>query len=268
MILLPNNHISLTCESIVQEICKPLFEKTVINYFIFARFFKDGTHFCLPSNAKWHQYFWEKGYNQMSFLRLKPGFHFWKLKNEFSQANIDALKMFNMDNKFDYIVETKKYFDVFGFATSPGQDEVVDFYLNHIEMLKKFTLYFKEQAKDLIKLASKKENLLFIERSKEIYIPGNKIKLPDFRLRKFEFGHVVLTEKEMTVLSLVMRGRSATDIAEFIHVSVKTAESYINAIKKKFNCSTREELFDTAYQMGIVDMIKQSIVDQQLIEAR
>ncbi len=258
---LPPNHISLESEALIKEICRPLFQHSEISYFIFARFYKDGAHICLPSNASWHKHFWDKQYHKNSNDRLSNGFHFWTLNTELNKANLEAKQFFNMDNKLDLVEEFEDYYDVFGFASIGESIKTLDFYLNQQEILRKFSLYFKDQAQELIKTADKKENRLYIAEIKNLHDKNeNKIDT-NLRIKKFRFGNIILTEKEMKVLSLVIRGRAAVEISQQLNVSPKTIESYVQALKNKFNCLTRAELFDKVFFLGITDFIKEDILD-------
>jgi DNA-binding NarL/FixJ family response regulator len=56
-----------------------------------------------------------------------------------------------------------------------------------------------------------------------------------------------LSDRELEVFRLIGRGHGTRQIAEKLHLSVKTVESYRSHIKEKFNLSTPTELAQTAF---------------------
>jgi DNA-binding NarL/FixJ family response regulator len=58
----------------------------------------------------------------------------------------------------------------------------------------------------------------------------------------------VLSDRELEVFELTGRGSSTRDIAERLHLSVKTVESYRARIKKKLNLESATELMKHAVQ--------------------
>ena len=58
----------------------------------------------------------------------------------------------------------------------------------------------------------------------------------------------VLSDRELEVFELTGRGQSTREIAERLHLSIKTVESYRARIKEKLNLSTAAELMQHAVQ--------------------
>lgn len=265
--MIPENHISLIAEERIKKITIDLTSKTDVNYFIYARFYDDGSHFCLPTNADWHKFFWEKGYHKKSKLRLQSGALVWNSVNDLSNATYEAKNLFDMDNKFEIVERGIDYYDIFGFSSAAGNNKIVNFYINNIGFLKRFTFYFKEKAKALIKECNQGENRLFIENTDIINV--NKChEMQDLnfmknRIRRYlintKNGEVRLSNREIETVTLYMRGLTAADIGDKLGVSDKTAEYYISSAKEKLHCNSKAMLFELADQLGIVKQV--SIVD-------
>ena len=62
----------------------------------------------------------------------------------------------------------------------------------------------------------------------------------------------VLTEREREILTLVVEGYSSTQIAERLHISIKTVMSHRANIYKKLGTHNRLELIKHATEMGLV----------------
>ena len=60
--------------------------------------------------------------------------------------------------------------------------------------------------------------------------------------------NVVLTAKEMEVLSSVLEGKSRKEISAILHVSENTVKTHLTHLYEKFNVSGREELLALAYK--------------------
>jgi DNA-binding NarL/FixJ family response regulator len=61
-----------------------------------------------------------------------------------------------------------------------------------------------------------------------------------------------LTEREWEVLTLVGRGRSNSEIAEELFITVATAKSHMSRLFTKLGARDRVHLVITAYEVGLV----------------
>ncbi|WP_329416383.1 response regulator transcription factor [Streptomyces sp. NBC_00704] len=63
-----------------------------------------------------------------------------------------------------------------------------------------------------------------------------------------------ITEREREVLTLVGRGRSNTEIAEDLFITVATAKSHVSRLLTKLGARDRVQLVITAYESGLVTL--------------
>ncbi|GGU06752.1 response regulator [Streptomyces violascens] len=63
-----------------------------------------------------------------------------------------------------------------------------------------------------------------------------------------------ITEREREVLTLVGRGRSNTEIAEELFITVATAKSHVSRLLTKLGARDRVQLVITAYEVGLVTL--------------
>ena len=63
-----------------------------------------------------------------------------------------------------------------------------------------------------------------------------------------------ITEREREVLTLVGRGRSNTEIAEDLFITVATAKSHVSRLLTKLGARDRVQLVITAYEKGLVTL--------------
>ena len=57
-----------------------------------------------------------------------------------------------------------------------------------------------------------------------------------------------LTDRELAVFRLIGKGRGTREIADDLHISVKTVESYQAHIKEKLSLKNARELVQHAFQ--------------------
>lgn len=64
-----------------------------------------------------------------------------------------------------------------------------------------------------------------------------------------------LSDRELECLFFILRGKSAKQIGEYIRLSKRTVESYIENVKNKFGCHNKSELILKAFSMGYMNII-------------
>ena len=62
----------------------------------------------------------------------------------------------------------------------------------------------------------------------------------------------LLTEREREVFGALIHGYTITEIAERLHLSVKTVDTHKSHIYAKLNCRRRSELVSLALQHGLL----------------
>lgn len=70
-----------------------------------------------------------------------------------------------------------------------------------------------------------------------------------------------LTKREQECLFYFLRGRAAKEIANYLNISYRTVESYIDNIKTKWSCHSRSDLYDMAIRSGFLGIVPASIIN-------
>lgn len=261
--IISDKHHSIAHGDDIRTVCKPLFACTDINFFIYCRFYDDGSLISFPSNTAWHKHFMQKEYFSNK-MRMQEGLHLWAAHKQYSQATIDAREYFNIDNKFEIVERGKNYYDVYGFAAAKDKNSIVDYYINNVDYLKKFGLYFRDNLKKIITNAKKPANRLDIryqlidaDKTDGIYYTDefmrNQIKRYYINTRNTE--DIYLTNREIQILLYTLQQRSAADIGRILLLSPKTVEAYLANVKAKLGCASRSELFDRSLEGGVLQLI-------------
>lgn len=61
-----------------------------------------------------------------------------------------------------------------------------------------------------------------------------------------------LTKRQMECLFYLVKGMTIKQIANTLHLSPKTVEHYLDAVKTKLNCDTRSQLIEKALQLNVI----------------
>ncbi len=65
---------------------------------------------------------------------------------------------------------------------------------------------------------------------------------------KLKAQNIQLSQREYQVLSYLFRGKSARETGEILHLSQRTVEFYLNALKSKLNCKKKSHLIEKIYK--------------------
>lgn len=141
----------------------------------------------------------------------------------------------------------------YGFATTKRLPDLTNAILNNLFLFRKFISYFHEEGKDILKQMKNHTVDIASECQEAFYRPTThftqlaKPISPDafatcFNPRQFE-AFCALTAREKECLKWFIKGFSAVQIGKKIHLSNRTVEFYLNNIKNKLGCNTKQELF-------------------------
>lgn len=246
---------SSVCE-LVNQICASFFKKTGITHFEFARLYNDGRRIALCNNASWIDFFIKEKNNhnliiENSKISLHPKYLLWRASTDIYQSSIFqiARESFNIDNGFTMAEYSSTYCDLYYFSSTRDNYNIQNFYLNNIDLLNLFILYFKDRAAKLMFIAN--NNLKNQNNSQKIndinltFLP-NKLDVEKIFLSGFYQGDY-LTKREAECLAYLLHGKTAKEIAKIFNISYRTIESYIRNIKVKLNSTTKDQLIKQAF---------------------
>jgi LuxR family quorum-sensing system transcriptional regulator SolR len=261
-IIVPLNHHSVISANMVNEICKPLFDHTDINFFHYARIFDNHKTYTLTTHVDFHRHHLKEGYKLTpSFPHkvVQKNFHYIlnaNISGEFSQAYYDFRNLFGIDHPLFLIERYQHYFDLFMFGTKTNNEQIVNFYLNNLIVLEQFKFYFKDKASQLIKQAQ--ESVLYVPHSMQPSMVWNHLTTSSatenkkYQLLKkmptkhyyFEdlLGNVPLTEREVRCLKAFTSGYTVKESAKLMKLSPRTIEYHLENIKAKLSCQRKADL--------------------------
>jgi len=234
--------------------------------FDYVRLYADGSRICLCNRPEWLTHFYAHDFHQVgvfegSFDIYREGY---VLLQTVSHPEIlqNAKMYFNLDYCIIIIKPSKTFCEFYHFASTPDNPSIVNFFLNNLDLLDRFILYFKDKAAGIIESA-RESPLIFPLRDESTIATDLKTTLGnkenDLRqrfvretdIRKYRLmidGYeTIFTKSEMDCLLRIKAGENSREIAEHICRSQKTVENHIYNVKNRLNCSSKSQLIKTIF---------------------
>lgn len=236
----------------VLTILKPLFDSLDITFFAHERMFNDGSKAFISSNVNVSE-FWLHGQYPLDII-LESGCYLGERLGSIFPAELRKLlgERFNIAHPLFIIKKYSTYTDAFMIATKSENYNIIHSYLTHIGKIKKFLSYYLNQCHRIIKQAELNKIQLIIlpiiEASVNIIpdAPFNNTFSKSYFINE-EIGFVSLTQRELTCIAQLIKGKSANETGILLNISKRTVETYLSKLKEKFRCSRTTEL---AYIIG------------------
>lgn len=239
----------------VNELCRPLFESTDIDYFCQISINKKtNKRYFLTNKPEWLRHFYEKKYynNKVVVSAERHEAFLFYIWSDFFDENlfIDG-KDFGLNNGISFITTSDEELKVYCFGSSHSKSP--DYFLNHSNEFKYFTNYFYNQA---ISLASDAERNAFIlpEDSAVQKLPNKPVNSTLMHAIKFERFYInkncYLTKSEAICLYVSMQGCSSKTVACILGISNRTVETHIAATKVKLGTKKITAIMNILVQKG------------------
>jgi DNA-binding CsgD family transcriptional regulator len=243
--------------STIEGLCQPL-ENYGIKFFTYTRLFEGKRALFLCNSNGWYQTKFEMDlFDKDGFITVPKIY-----KNEFTRSvftgspsnKIKLLGyMYDMDlwNSIDLYKNEDDYKEVFHFASSRDNPEIINFYINNMNLLENYAYYFREKVSKIMKEASKEIYINIRENAPPLLIEEKTTNVFNSAGSSSDHIHLDLNGKwvsfsprQLQCLSLLYLGKTAKEIGQILELSFRTVEGYLDSIKIKLNCHTRKEVLD------------------------
>jgi DNA-binding CsgD family transcriptional regulator len=87
-------------------------------------------------------------------------------------------------------------------------------------------------------------------------------KKPKIYILNKEQTPLPLSRRQQTCLFLLIRGKSAKEIAKILDISYRTVEVHLALIKQKLDCNSRSQLIEIAISSGFLNYIPEDILQK------
>lgn len=248
---LSSEHISYRAQKKVQDLLSPLAHCSPIKNFFYGINYPDTSGFTLHTHADFYESWFDHHFPFVGF-HLKSGWYLWDSVLPIKQ--LEVAQQFNLGQGIIFINHLKDKTEVFSYASTPDQPECVNYYLNKLPLLKRFSTYFAQEARDLIAAANEER----ITPPPSMVLENKKVERAETSCAKtlplaaLGYPFNVLSEREAECFNLIIKGYSNTDIGKALNIAVNTANTYINRIKLKLNCSNRIAFMQLAREANLI----------------
>lgn len=239
----------------------PMCEYYGVNNFYYTTTTLSGFYSGFCTCTRWHEYFCEN-FSELGdspFLRhpsvAKLGISL--LKNTPDSALKQAIKIawdkYHINFTLNIQLPIEKGFESFGFGLKTCYPKAEEHLLNELPLLKRFISFFRKENKKLIDLSRDHcVEIASLLGPRFYHEPPSTTTLQkrELFLRQLGLSSLLsLTPREIDVLKFLANGFPANYIAKQLHISCRTVENHIAAIKSKLECGSKVELINKAQEM-------------------
>lgn len=246
MIIKPT-HPFLSSSQDVIDIVRPLQSLGII-YFTYTKTETNGNRTYLSTHPQTLEKYIKEEYYLIGNSECDPKKYnnqiiFWDtLPNQHIYDDIPRAQ--NIDHGIYMVNRGTDYCEFYGFAATKGNYQVLNAYINHLDVLKNFMLFFKDHAQRLLeqaeankmKLPFNKNPVGFIDQSEDIVFESLT---KDTAQTK---SGLSLSPRQMDCAILLLKGMQYKEIASSLNISVRTVETHLNYLKGKLGCSNKTQL--------------------------
>ena len=249
----------------IDEICVPL-KRLGVTYVSYMKNFKNHKQIYLSNSNDWIKCYYDNALYRSSLFHGSPtiyssGYYLWP---PYSKKEVFSFgrNNFNSDNGITFIEKQKDSCEFFFFSGDSNNIGLVNLFINNIDLLKRFTIYFKDKANKILRLAERNKILLtehyndwvsndcefnLISNAttkcyRDLFIDTTKIKKYPIIIERREV--ITLSAREIDCALGLLEGKTSKEIANKLRVSTRSIEAYLENLKLKLNCYKKSELID------------------------
>lgn len=249
-------HPSFCHEESFTLLCAPL-KALNITHFSHVRVTEKGKFSFLSQNPVFLRHYLESGYYNFDAHRIIP-----ETKEQYMLRDLQKLsgmtKQMHADfnaygygHTFTLIRRGISFIDVYNFATTLGNQNINEEYLQNIDQLKQFILYFHDQISVHASLAKayefnlslKQNNAGFqLENPKLVPTTSQTMSLKSLNKIHLPGTQTYLTRREYECLSWLARGKTQEQIADILEITLRTVKAHIINVREKLQCANQFQL--------------------------
>jgi len=257
----------------IHKIIKPLLQYIPINFFIYERYYYNGEYIALSDNLESAHRIYQENLmptleevqsNNSPIVFLSPAIEFPRATKipEKVQRNVQIASEADIFHRILLIKNQPTYVEAFAFGLGNTQTPL-EIFLNALKKLEFFCIYFQESHQNILAMIGK--NPIIFDDQNESYLSKNCILetresyleyLKSFKLNKFPFkgrqGNCYLSMRELECLIWVSKNKTAKQMARILNISYRTIEDYLQNLKCKLGCQSKEQLIDISFNNPIV----------------
>lgn len=259
------------------EVLLTLKDRFTINFFHFARRFKDSEAFSISTNKDWHIKYKEEYECVDTFMDSKKikqykNIYLWgsegfNTKKE-RKMHDERTKSFAIPPGISLMNETEHYVDTYSFSTSLIFQDRINVLLNESNSLYQFGLEFSKNLNPIITEYTKKNLLLINNMTIKPIIPNKIIEINNAlqlakqpNLSNQTTIYDIFTQRQIECIYCAAQGLNSQQTGTVLNISKRTVESTLNGSMIKLNCINKNQLIYCSTKYGLIrdDLISQRI---------
>jgi DNA-binding CsgD family transcriptional regulator len=248
----------------LNKISFPLLKNLGIKLVTYRRFFNNGNLLHLSTDANWLEHC-VKNHHWTSHSTIKrisltpigqPIINIWDQIPNCQDNVYQALHALGFTNGATIYERNANSVELWAFSGREGLHGANSMYANFQNILKKFTLYFQDKAKDILDVSDRSKLILGNSKlAQELSLIKNEgldklnkeIEISRYFLKGLKDDYI-LTRREAECLYYLCQGMTMKEIARVLDdINWRTVDSYVNHIKLKTNIDCTSTLIKTFY---------------------
>lgn len=249
------SHVTFTEHTHISQICQPLEILGITGFYYVRRAHDNSKVINLTTFVDWAEFYLKNLYQEKyspdtikDHLFTNEGISLWEL----NQQNLiwqEAKNCFNVGNGMVIYQNKKDYREIFCFHSTRENYAMNYFFVNNIDLLKKFASYFLEKADPIIKKGAANELVIpkkyhFSPKPDNEQVNLVKSFLCAINSDCTDCEELLsgLSKREIECLNYLSNGKSAKEIGSLLNISNRTVEAHIYKIKHKLHCTKTSQL--------------------------
>ncbi|WP_162263100.1 helix-turn-helix transcriptional regulator [Legionella birminghamensis] len=238
----------------VHQLCEPL-KAMGINHFSHVRVSREKQFSFISLNPEFVSHYLDNAYFDFDVHRIVPSAaeqYFIRDLQSLTGRTRALQKAFNeygFGHSFTILRSVNGVIDAYNFATEFGNSGINGQYLEKLDFLKQFLLYFHAQVEtcDLKKayelsLSLQKQGAGFQE---DMAYKKERLSLPVPDRVAVPGTESYLTFREYECMCWLAKGKTQQEIAEILSLSLRTVKAHVGQVRKKMDCRNQ-------FQLGLV----------------
>lgn len=243
----------------LKDLCETFLKKMNMNFFCHTIHFNDGTQFNIMTDLNFFRYGLENNLlsaKSPSFcdrVRMVPPnesrLSLWTGIPQDGDRLYKSLYEFDIWNGITIIFREIDRIHCWSFGTNKENQRVLSDYINNVDVLKEFIVFFKNNSRHLFSLDDKRTFLnsgfnlpSYDERAQNKF---SKIKAELVSNRRAQGDtQKYLTAREIELLNYLSQGKSMKESAHLMNLSYRTLEDYIKNAKRRTECYNKSQLIN------------------------
>ena len=260
-IVLPKSDIMRSSAGEIDQICQVL-ARFGVNFFSHTRVYDDGSFIDMSNHAGMIDHFYYqtdvyKHYTPDVSPELLRDGYFLCATIPHNPAVVACRETLGIDQILVLKERCHDHYQIWNFGTYCHNPDINSFYLNHLDILKSFTYFFKDRAVALIEQFEQdkivRPTMNTAPLAKELEAAKQSFYSEVTIERFFIDDKVYLTMREAECIYWLAKGKSPSEIAIILSCAQRTAETHINNAKNKLQCYKQTTLVRAAVNFGIYD---------------